>query len=182
MSEAFWRDQGIKPAVFKTVFAVENFVDELNDWVEVYEIQKAISCDANLEPAEDLKSVSNSLIWTDQWSDGRVDFLTPGFELGSDEIDSWGVQGWYVGLEPWDEDAPSVASEIHIPCPNCFPSGNPSSSLEEKLQQLNRIKPIEWIGFGLGSGLSLPNFPGCEFCDHSTLIQLYLSDFMSFGS
>jgi hypothetical protein len=45
--EKFWRDRGIKPAEFLVVYAVEDFVDELTDWVEIYEIQKTVSCSDN---------------------------------------------------------------------------------------------------------------------------------------
>ena len=47
MIEKFWRDRGIKPAEFLVVYAVEDFVDELTDWVEIYEIQKTVSCSDN---------------------------------------------------------------------------------------------------------------------------------------
>ena len=182
MVEMFWREKGIKPTDFQVVYAVEDFVDEIEDWAEIYEIQKRISCGDNFLPVEDLASVNNSLIWTDQWSDGSVDFLTPGFELGSAEIDSWGVQSWYVGLEPWDDDASSIASEIYIPCPQCFPGTNPKAPFKENLQLLNSIKAVDWQALGLGSGMSLPDSAGCEFCDHSTLIHLHLSDFIDFAN
>ena len=182
MVSMFWREKGIKPSDFQPVFAVEDFVNEVKDWAETYEIQKRVGCGDDFSPTEDLGNVSDSLIWTDQWSDGREDFLSPGFEVASPEIGSWGVQGWYVGLEPWDEDATPIASEIYIPCPYCFSGTDPEATLEENLQILNAIKPVDWQALGLSSGTILKGSRGCEFCQHTSLIHLFLSDFVAIGS
>ena len=169
----YWRNQGIKPAEFLVVFAVEDFADELISWTEDYGIQRRISCGDDNSPVEDLTTVDQSLIWSE-----HSDYISAGFEEAGASSD---VQSWFVGLEPWDDDAPTLPSQLHIPCPNCFEGDHSHLSFEDKLKKLNEINPEQWRNLDLSSGMTLENSPGCDFCDYSTTILLYLDDFISLG-